>query len=87
MNVYNAPGKSEALKIIERSDQDRRSYVRAFTGRDWFDSRNYHLTIDTGVIDFAKAEEIIVSLAGQLSEDNTWPWVDDPIEPAKMRQA
>ena len=83
MHLYSAPNKSEALKIIERSDQDRRRYVSALTGRDWFDCRNYHLTIDTGKVDFAAAEEMIVSLAKRLSEDNRWPWVNEPIRPAQ----
>lgn len=71
MNLYSAPDKSEALKIIERSDQDRRRYIRAFTDCDWFDTRNYDLTINTGKVDFATAEEMIVSLAKHLLEDNT----------------
>ncbi len=83
MYIYNAPNKSEAMKMIQRSDQDRSSYIRAFTGRDWFDNRNYHLTIDTGTVDFATAEEMIVSLAGRLSADDSWPWVNEPIRPSK----
>lgn len=83
MNLYSAPNRSEALKIIERSDQDRSRYIRALTDRDWFDCRNYHLTIDTGKVDFATGEKMIVSLAKQLLEDNGRPWVNEPIRPAK----
>ena len=86
MNLYNARSKSEALKMIEQSDQDRRRYVRTFTGCDWFDSRNYHLTIDTGKVDFTTAEEMIVSLARRLPAVDTWPWAKEPVQPAKMNK-
>ena len=78
MNIYHARNKTEAAHLIERSDHDRRRYVRAFTGRDWFDCRNYHLTIDTGKIDFASAGEMIVSFARQLPVNDAWPWVNEP---------
>jgi len=78
-NIYHAPSKAEAIQIIERSDRDRSRYIRAFTGLDWFDSRNYHLTIDTGKIDFATAEEMIVSVAGRMLEHEGWRWVNEPI--------
>ncbi len=63
MSIYHARSKAEAIQMIERSDQERCRYIRAFTGLDWFDARNYHLTIDTAKIDFATAEEMIASVA------------------------
>ncbi len=79
MNIYHTQSKAEAIQVIQRSDQDRCRYVRAFTGCDWFDSRNYHLTIDTAKIDFATAEEMIVSIAARQTSDDAWPWVNQPI--------
>ena len=79
MSIYHAESEDEAVRMIERSDQERRRYIRTFTGLDWFDARNYHLTIDTGVVDFAMAEELIASLAKRLPQENTWPWVNQPI--------
>ena len=65
--------------MIDRSDQERTRYIRFFTGLDRFDARNYHITIDTGVIDFTTAEEMIASLAAGLREEGDWPWVNNPI--------
>ncbi len=78
MSIYHAENWAKAVQVIERSDQDRRRYIRTFTGLDWFDTRNYDLTIDTGKIDFAAAEEMIASVAGHLPADEVWPWVNEP---------
>jgi len=79
MSVYHARSKAEAIQMIERSDQYRSRHIRALTGLDWFDTRNYHMTIDTSKLDFATAEEMIASVAGRLPADEVWPWVNEPI--------
>jgi len=79
MSIYHARSKAEAIQMIERSDQYRSRYIRALTGLDWFDTRNYHLTIDTAKVDFATAEEMIASVATRLPADEAWPWVNEPI--------
>ena len=78
MSIYHARSKAEAIQMIERSDQYRSRYIRALTGLDWFDTRNYHLTIDTAKLDFATAEEMIASVARRLPADEVWPWVNEP---------
>ena len=50
----------EALKLISSIDRDRGSYLRALTGQDWLDARQYHLSLDTGVLGLDKAEDIIL---------------------------
>ncbi len=79
MSIYHLRSEAEAIQMIERSDQYRSRHIRALTGLDWFDTRNYHLTIDTAKIDFATAEEVIASVAGRLPADEAWPWVNEPI--------
>jgi len=79
MSIYHARSKAEAIQMIERSDQYRSRYIRALTGLDWFDTRNYHLTIDTAKLDFATAEEMIASVARRLPADEVWSWVSEPI--------
>jgi len=76
--VYNAPAEDEAIRMIERSDRRRRRYIRTFTGLEWFDVRNYHLAIDTGEIEFAAAEDLIVSLAKRLLPEKARPWAEEP---------
>ena len=79
MSIYHAGSEDEAARLVERSDRERIRYIRTFTGRDWFDARNYNLAIDTGVIDFATAEQLIAALPEQLPQKNTWPWVRQPV--------
>ena len=50
----------EALKLISSIDHDRGSYLRALTGQDWLDARQYHLSLDTGVLGLDKDEDIIL---------------------------
>jgi cytidylate kinase len=78
MSIYHARNRGEAARMIKRSDKERRGYLRTFADLDWYDARNYHLTIDTGVIEFAAAEELIASLVGRLPQENIWPWVNEP---------
>lgn len=79
MSIYHAKSEDEAVRTIERSDHERRRYIHNFVGVDWFDARNYHLTIDSGVVDFAMAEQLIASLAERLPVEENWPWVSQPI--------
>lgn len=80
MSIYSAQSKDEAVRMIERSDQERRRYVRTFAGLDWYDARNYHLSIDTSVVDFALAEEMIASMVDRMHEkEGEWPWVNEPV--------
>ncbi len=62
MSFYHVRSKVEAVQMIESSDQQRCRAIRTFTGFDWFDARNFHLTIDTGRVAFEVAEEMIASL-------------------------
>ncbi|MGO9019401.1 MAG: AAA family ATPase [Syntrophobacteraceae bacterium] len=78
MSIYGARSKRDAADMIDRSDQERTRALEFFTGLDRFDARNYHISIDTGLIDFTTAEEMIVSLAADLREEGDWPWVNDP---------
>lgn len=79
MSVYHARNRMEAAEMIQRSDRERERYVRSFSGLDRFDARNYHLSIDTSLIDFTTAAHLIASMAEQLSENALWPWVNEPV--------
>ena len=79
MSIYRVNSKREAAEMIDRSDQERARYIKLFSGFDQFDARNYHLTIDTGLVDFTTAEEMVASLAAGLREEGDWPWVNGSI--------
>ncbi len=41
---------SEALNIIKTNDQERESYIRTFTKRNWLDARYYDLCLNTSAL-------------------------------------
>ena len=56
----------EALKSVEGRDHLRTQYYEKYTGRKYADSRDYTVCIDTGVIDYQKSTDIIVSILNNL---------------------
>jgi len=49
----------EAIKYIESTDKMRARYIQELTGHEMNDARQYHLSIDTGVLGLEKAENLI----------------------------
>ncbi|HOI14720.1 MAG TPA: cytidylate kinase-like family protein [Geobacteraceae bacterium] len=66
MDVFDIKDSEKAKNLIEDSDRQRRKFIRVLSGRDWTDARNYHLSIDTGVVGFADACEMILCRAKTL---------------------
>lgn len=64
MRLYGISSATEAERILDKADQDRENYIRKLAGRNWFDARNYHLSLDTSRIGFDESERIILSLVG-----------------------
>ena len=60
-NVIEAYGISEkeACKLIEKTDKDRSSYYKYYTGRDWKNAMNYNICLDTSRLDFSTCIRII----------------------------
>lgn len=60
-NVIEAYGISEkeAGKLIEKTDKDRSSYYKYYTGRDWQNAMNYNICLDTSRLDYATCVKII----------------------------
>ena len=50
----------ESQKLIKSIDKEREHYLRVLTGQNCMDARQYHLSIDTSVMGFEEAEEIIL---------------------------
>jgi cytidylate kinase len=49
----------EAEKSIESIDRSRARFIRELTGSDLYDTRQYHLSIDTGALGLDRAEHLI----------------------------
>lgn len=51
--------KKEIEQLILKTDKNRAEYYKYHTGRDWIDSRNYDLCLNTKELSFDKGVEII----------------------------
>jgi cytidylate kinase len=50
-------------KHLKEMDDRRKIYYRHYTGRRWGESKNYHISLHTGVIGIESCVDIIVELA------------------------
>lgn len=50
----------QAVKMIEKYDNERARFIRQIANQDWMDACNYQLCIDTGVIGLDNAVNLIV---------------------------
>lgn len=57
---YNLTEK-EAANLIKKTDKSRASYYSYYTGKDWEDFSNYHLVINSSLIDLETAAELIIT--------------------------
>ena len=55
----NAKSESEMRKYMEKRDKYRGEYYKYYTGKDWFDARNYHLCLDSSKLVFDGCVEAI----------------------------
>ena len=57
---------TELQRMIARKDHLRRNYYNHYTGRQWGDSHNYHLTLDSGVLGDALCVQLILAAARDM---------------------
>ena len=67
MKVDSLP-ENEVRKKIADIDEYRARYYKHHTGRDWYDARNYDISINSGVLGFEGAVEEIVKYMEVRSE-------------------
>ena len=53
----------KAAAVLDETDKMRARYNREYYHRDWNDPLNYHLVINTGVLGFEAAAEVVVGRA------------------------
>jgi cytidylate kinase len=58
--------KEEAVRRIKEVDANRARYHRIWYDRDWYDPRNYHLTVNTGLLGLDRSAELVVTAAAPL---------------------
>lgn len=52
----------KAAAAIAASDQERARYRRMVNGKDWTDARQYHLCLDTGVLELPTAIDTVLAV-------------------------
>jgi cytidylate kinase len=57
-----------ARKRLRETDANRAAYMCQLYGRDWQDASHYHLTIDTGMLGYEGAADLIVVATERTSE-------------------
>lgn len=57
---------TELQKIIAKRDSSRHTYYGHYTGKKWGDSRNYHLSLDSGALGYELCAKFIVEAARTL---------------------
>lgn len=51
--------RRDAQRVIEKTDKNRSTYYRYYTGRDWKDASNYDLCINTSALGYEKSVQMI----------------------------
>lgn len=66
--MINSTDPSEIQKKMKRTDSARRAYYEQFTGKQWSDSHNYTLCLDSGVLGYDTCVKIICEAARKAEE-------------------
>ncbi len=53
----------EAERKVDRIDHDRKTYVETYYRRNWNDAANYHLVVNSGLLTYDQAADLIVQSA------------------------
>lgn len=56
-----ARSEEEALDLARKKDRERESYYRYFSGRQWGEASNYHLSLDSSLLSADEAADFIIS--------------------------
>ena len=59
---------SELQKAMAKKDSSRRNYYTHYTGQKWGDSRNYHLSVDSGLLGADLCVKLIVDAVKNLPD-------------------
>ena len=60
---------TELQKMLAKKDDSRHTYYNHYTGKKWGDSRNYHMTLDSGALGYDLCVKIIVEAAQGAEAD------------------
>ncbi|MDR1248948.1 MAG: cytidylate kinase-like family protein [Treponema sp.] len=52
-------------KQLKEMDERRKTYYRHYTSRRWGESRNYHISMNSGAIGISQCADLVAALAGK----------------------
>ena len=58
--LVNSMSREDVRKKIVQVDEYRAKFYQRHTGKDWFDARNYDLTLNSAVLGFEGVRDAIV---------------------------
>ncbi len=56
----------EAERLVDTKDNERKDYVRTHYQRDWDNAANYHIVVNSGLVSYEGAAELIVAAAEKV---------------------
>ena len=59
-------GPAEAERLMDTTDQNRTRYHREYYNRDWADPTHFHLVVNTGLLGYDGAGDVVVDRARRL---------------------
>ncbi len=62
-SLIGSTNPTEIQKKMQKTDAARRAYYEQFTGKKWGESRNYTLSLDTGILGYDTAVKLICAAA------------------------
>lgn len=66
--AQNNVSPTEALEMMQKIDRRRMNYYNFYTGRKWGQRENYHLSINSAVLDIAGTAALITDFARAFAE-------------------
>lgn len=61
--MIGSSNATEIQKLMAKKDNGRHTYYNRYTGKKWGDSRNYHMTLDSGMLGYETCIQLIVEAA------------------------
>lgn len=61
--LIGSTNATEIQKAMAKKDSSRHTYYNRYTGKKWGDSKNYHLTLDSGILGYDLCVKLIAEAA------------------------
>ncbi len=64
--MLGSKNATEIQKLMAKKDSSRHNYYSHYTGKKWGDSRNYHMTLDSGMLGYELCVKLITETVQAL---------------------